>query len=106
MAFARDFGAMALVNEATGQTGPEDPDYGATFGASDRLAISATAVGQVAVRVCVHERSQASKVVLETTSTLPAGAATVSLGTFPPGPYVVGVWVHGVVVRNLQLLID
>lgn len=103
--FAELFSSMDLVVEATGETGPEDPEGGATFAADTPLAIRFDSLASADVRVCVGQRRGGGQIVLDQTFTAAEGSGSFALGPFPPDIYVVRVLVDGTLIRNLPFVV-
>jgi len=103
--FADSFLSMELLNESTGQPGPQDSEGGATFAETDPLVIRAETRSEVSVRACVQPRTGGREIPFDQTVTMARGAGSISLGAFQPGRYVVRVIVKGVLVKNLPFRI-
>lgn len=103
--FGELFASMDLVVEATGETGLEDPEGGASFAADTPLAIRYDSRGSAEVRVCVGQRRGGGKIVLDQTFTAAEGPGSFSLGSFPPDIYVARLLVDGTLVRNLPFVV-
>ena len=98
--FDQYFGAMALVNQTTGQPGP-DGEQGSQFAQADPLVIQADVRAAVELRACVQPLSGGGELAFDGTQTLGPGTGQVELGAFSPGTYVVRVIVGGTLVKNL-----
>ena len=103
--FAEHFATMQLVNAATGQPGPEDPEGGAQFASGDELTVQAESLGEVEVRLCVQRRTGGGAIPFDQTQTAPEGSASLALGTFEPGGYVIRVIVDGTLVKNFPFVV-
>ncbi|HEY42377.1 MAG TPA: hypothetical protein G4O11_00130 [Anaerolineae bacterium] len=104
-AFAQHFKSMGIVNQATGSPGEPDPEGGYQFSSSDQLALTTDSITDTSLRACIEERRGGGKIVFDQTPTMSQGTASMPLGSFEPGSYVVRVILDGVLVRNLPFSI-
>ena len=96
--FDQYFSRMALVNAASGESGPEG-DSGMQYASSDLLAIRADNLADVDVRLCVQNFSTGS-IASDNTRSFKTGSDSFELGSFEKGTYVMRVIVDGSLVKN------
>ena len=103
--FAEHFSLMELVDEATGQPGPEGEE-GPRFASTAALSLAMESLSEASMQICVQERRGGGKVAFNQSLTVPSGAGAAALGTFDPGNYVIRVIVDGILVRNFPFVIE
>ncbi len=97
--FDRFFNSISLVNQTTGQPGP-DSDQGMQFTQGDPLALQVDAKADVTLRACVQPTGGQKEISFDETQTLSQGQGTLDIGAFDPGTYVIRVIVDTTLVKN------
>jgi hypothetical protein len=96
--FDQYFTNMQLVNQASGQVGPEG-ENGTQYATGEALVIQAESKSEVTVRACVQPRGP-GEITFDQTQTMSQGQGAFPVGLFKPGIYVIRVIVDGVLVKN------
>ena len=97
--FDQYFTNMALVNQATGNSGPEG-DNGQQYALGDSLAITMDVKSEVSVRACIQPFNGQSSISLDETKTFTLGQGSFEMGSFQKGSYVIRVIVDNTLVKN------
>ncbi len=103
--FDQYFNSMALVNQATGNAGPEG-DSGQKYANNESLAIQLDVKSEVTVRACIQPMGGANSLTLDETKTFSPGQASFELGLFQKGTYVIRVIVDNTLVKNFPFSIN
>ena len=104
-AFSQYFAQMVLVSGGTGESG-QPGDNGPRFTPTDEIVIQAESLNEVSLRACVEERGAGGQIPFDDARILPAGTGSFSVGSFPPGNYVVRVTVDDTLVINLAFSVQ
>lgn len=103
--FSQHFAQMVLVSGATGEPG-QPGDDGPKFTPTDEVVIQAESLAEVSLWACVEERNAGGRTPFDDARVLPAGVGRFSVGSFPPGNYVVRVTVDDTLVINLPFSVE
>jgi hypothetical protein len=103
--FDEYFNTMALVNQATGNPGP-DSDNGQQYAENETLVIQLEVKSEVTVQACIQPMGGGNSLPLDESKTFSAGQASFDLGSFQKGNYVIRVIVDNILVKNFPFNIQ